>query len=269
MEKGDRIKMKIGIIGHGYVGKAMERFFEYHYDIVLYDPPAGYEATKDDINNCNVSFVCVPTPRGEDGSCDVSMVEEVIEWLDTDIIVIKSTVAVGTTEMLNKKYNKNIVFSPEYIGESTYWTPYNFHKDMKETPFYIFGGDREVCSRVVDLFLPVVGPCKKYSITDSTTAEMAKYLENSFYATKIAFCNEAYDICEVSDVEWNEVRELWLLDPRISDMHTAVFLGNRGFGGKCLPKDTSALVKIAEENGIDAILLKGVLDSNKRIREKK
>ena len=68
------------------------------------------------ITNCNVSFVCVPTPRGEDGSCDVSMVEEVIEWLDTDIIVIKSTVAVGTTEMLNKKYNKNIVFSPEYIG---------------------------------------------------------------------------------------------------------------------------------------------------------
>jgi UDP-glucose 6-dehydrogenase len=70
-------------------------------------------------------------------------------------------------------------------------------------------------------------------------------------------------------VDWNEVRELWLLDPRISDMHTAVFRDDRGFGGKCLPKDTSALVKIAEKNGIDAILLKGVLDSNKRIRDKK
>ena len=269
MEKGDRNRMKIGIIGHGYVGKAMEQFFKDHYELVLYDPPAGYTTTKEDINSCEVSFVCVPTPKDEDGSCDISMVEDTLEWLVTEIIVIKSTVEVGTTEMLNSKYNKSIIFSPEYIGESTYWTPYSFHRDMKETPFYIFGGDKKVCSKVVDLFLPVVGPCKKYSITDSTTAEMAKYLENSFYATKIAFCNEAYDICKTTDVDWNEVRELWLLDPRISDMHTAVFRDDRGFGGKCLPKDTSALVKIAEKNGIDAILLKGVLDSNKRIRVKK
>ena len=92
MEKGDRNRMKIGIIGHGYVGKAMERFFKDHYELVLYDPPAGYTTTKDDINSCDVSFVCVPTPKDEDGSCDISMVEDTLEWLDTEIIVIKSTV---------------------------------------------------------------------------------------------------------------------------------------------------------------------------------
>tara|TARA_R110002020_G_scaffold351859_1_gene565050 strand:- start:8 stop:799 length:792 start_codon:yes stop_codon:yes gene_type:complete len=258
---------KIAIIGHGYVGKAMERFFKEHYETVNYDPPAGYKITKDDVNECYATFVCVPTQKNEDGSCDVSIVEETLEWLDTEIIVIKSTVAVGTTERLSKQYNKEIIFSPEYIGESTYWSPFTFDADMKETPFYIFGGDKDVCSRVVDLYLPVTGPCKRYIISDSTTAEMAKYMENAFYATKIAFCNELYDICKASDVDWNEVRELWLADPRINPMHTAVFKDKRGFGGKCLPKDISALSKIADKVGVQSDLLKGVLSSNSKVRE--
>jgi|ETNmetMinimDraft_2_1059921.scaffolds.fasta_scaffold43865_2 UDPglucose 6-dehydrogenase len=281
---------KIAIIGYGYVGKAMEQFFKDHYEIVVYDPyvnfgkgargndpraitrpnlSSGLQAKKNEVNKCYASFVCVPTPRSEDGSCDVSIVEETLEWLDTEVIVIKSTVEVGTTERLSKQYNRKIVFSPEYVGESTYWTPFNFHTDMKETPFYTFGGDKEECSKVIDLFLPVVGPCKQYNITNSTAAEMAKYMENAFYATKVAFCNELYDICEAVDVDWNEVRELWLSDPRLHRMHTAVFKDNRGFGGKCLPKDIRALVSIAEKNKCNSLLLRGVLSSNDIIRNKK
>ena len=260
---------KIAIIGHGYVGKAMEQFFKDHYELVIYDPFLGYETTEDDVNQCHASFVCVPTPRGEGGSCDVSIVEGVLEWLDTEIIVIKSTVEVGTTKRLSKQYNREIVFSPEYIGESTYWTPFKFHQNMKETPFYTFGGNKETCSKVIDLFLPITGPCKRYITSDSTTAEMAKYMENAFYATKIAFCNELHDICEASDVDWNEVRELWLADPRIHPMHTAVFKDDRGFGGKCLPKDIRALISTAEKNNCNSLLLKGVLSSNDIIRNKK
>jgi UDPglucose 6-dehydrogenase len=199
---------KIAIIGYGYVGKAMKKFFENHYELVIYDPPAGYKTTKDEVNECDVTFVCVPTPKGEDGSCDVSIVEESVRWVDTELIIIKSTVEVGTTKRLSKKFNKDLVFSPEYIGESTYWTPFKFHQNMKETPFYTFGGNKETCSKVIDLFLPVTGPCKRYITTDCTSAEMAKYMENAFYATKIAFCNELYDICKASGVDWNEVREL-------------------------------------------------------------
>ena len=260
---------KIAIIGHGYVGKAMEQFFKDHYELVIYDPFLGYETTEDDVNQCHASFVCVPTPRGEGGSCDVSIVEGVLEWLDTEVIVIKSTVEVGTTERLSKQYNRKIVFSPEYVGESTYWTPFNFHTDMKETPFYIFGGTKKTCSKVIDLFLPVTGPCKRYQITDSLTAEMAKYMENAFYATKVAFCNELYDICKAVGVDWNEVREYWTTDPRLHRMHTAVFKDNRGFGGKCLPKDVNALVSIAEKNKCNSLLLRGVLSSNKKVRNKK
>ena len=258
---------KIALIGHGYVGKAMHKFFEKHYSIVIYDPPSGIKTSKEEVNECDVAFICVPTPPTVDHSCDISIVEESVSWVNTALIVIKSTVAVGTTAMLSKKYNKDIVFSPEYVGESTYWAPFMFHKDMMETPFYTFGGKKETCSKVIDLFLPVTGPCKRYQMTDSTTAEMAKYLENSFYATKVAFCNEAYDICQAVDVDWNEVREYWTSDPRLHRMHTAVFKDDRGFGGKCLPKDTYALVRISEKAGHTPHLLKGVLSSNAEVRD--
>jgi UDPglucose 6-dehydrogenase len=258
---------KIAIIGYGYVGKAIEKFIKNHYKVTIYDPPAGYLTTKEEVNECYATFICVPTPRAKDGGCDISLVEDVIRWLKTELIIIKSTVEVGTTLKLIKKYNKNIVFSPEYVGESIYWSPYKFHRDMEETPFFTFGGEKKTCSKVVDLFLPITGPCKKYNIIDSTTAEMAKYMENSFYATKVAFCNEIYDICNATGVDYNEARELWLSDPRLNPMHTAVFKDNRGFGGKCFPKDISALVKIADKSNTKSILLKSVIESNKHVRK--
>ena len=262
------MKKKIGIIGYGYVGKALHRFFENHYEVFIYDPNLKTSNSKEEINETDIVFISVPTPRSENGQCDISIVEESIKWLGVDVIVIKSTVEIGTTNLLIEKYNKNIVFSPEYIGESTYWSPYDFHTDMKETPFFIFGGESNLCSKVIDIFLPVTGPCKRYIKTDSKSAEMAKYMENSFYATKITFCNEMYDICEKIDVDWNEVRELWLADPRINPMHTAVFKDKRGFSGKCLPKDTSALNYIAKENGLPSLLLNSVLESNKIFLDK-
>ena len=91
---------KIAIIGHGYVGKAMEQFFKDHYELVIYDPFLGYETTEDDVNQCYASFVCVPTPRSEDGSCDVSIVEGVLEWLDTEVEEL-SKLSVG--ELSNRK----------------------------------------------------------------------------------------------------------------------------------------------------------------------
>ena len=260
--------IKIGIIGYGYVGKALHRFFENHYEVKIFDPNVENTNTKEEINQTDIVFISVPTPRGEKGECDISIVKETMSWLDVDLIVIKSTVEIGTTDYLIKKYNKNIVFSPEYIGESTYWSPYDFHTDMKETPFFIFGGEKNVCNKVIDIFLPVTGPCKRYIISDSKTAEMAKYMENSFYATKITFCNEMYDICDSLGIQWNEARELWLADPRINPMHTAVFKEKRGFSGKCLPKDTSALNHIAKSNGLPSVLLSSVLNANQNFLNK-
>lgn len=96
---------------------------------------------------------------------------------------------------------------------------------------------------------------------------MAKYMENSFYAMKITFAYEMACICKAAGLDYNEVRELWLLDPRINPMHTAVFAQNDNpFGGKCLPKDITALASWAEEVlGYSPDLLWEVLESNKRI----
>lgn len=266
LKKGKKMK-SIGIIGGGYVGTAMKKFFEKHYYVLVYDKnPERGGASKDDINSCSLGVISVPTPRGEDGSCDISAVEEVMGWLETPLILLKSTVEVGTTKALKAKHGKRLVFSPEYCGESSYWSPYSFDRDIKETPFFIFGGDKQDTSKMVDLFLPVTGPVKRYIQTDSDSAEMAKYMENSFYALKIAFCYEAAEICRAYGADWNTVRELWLADPRINPMHTAVFAENdRPFGGKCLVKDISAFASLAKKAGYKADLLNEVISTNEKL----
>jgi nucleotide sugar dehydrogenase len=277
---------KVGIVGYGYVGKAMYNFFKDNYETFVYDvefsrKDKGYDyllqnksdgltidviASKDKINECDLAVICVPTPMNEDGTCDISIVEDVVSWVNTPLVLLKSTVSVGTTNYLVEKYNKNIVFSPEYCGESSYWSEYKFHTDIKETPFFIFGGDSDSTSEMVDYFLPITGPTKIYKQTDAKSAEVAKYMENTFYATKIAFCYEVNEMCEHFDVDYNEARELWLLDPRINKMHTAVFKGNeRPWHGKCLPKDLSAFIKSAVAVGYNPELLMEVWNSNERI----
>ena len=264
------IKKKIGIVGYGYVGRAMFKFFERHYDVIFHDPHVDGSSSVEEINLCDLAVVCVPTPTFIDGECaghcDTSIVEHSLAWIETPLILLKSTVPVGFTDRMRVALDKRIVFSPEYCGESSYWTPYKFHADIKETPFFIFGGHHRDTSAMVDYFLPVTGPVKTYRQTTARAAELAKYMENSFYATKIAFCYEFAEIANTLLVDFNEVRELWLLDPRINPMHTAVFHQNqRPFSGKCLPKDLAAICERSEENGYDPKLLREVQNTNERI----
>lgn len=268
-------KRKVAIVGYGYVGKAMYKFFEKHYDMVIYDPgipdPAKIgirTCTKEEVNACDLAVICVPTPTGEGGACDLSIVEDSIRWVNTPLILIKSTVEVGTTERLKKETGKRIVFSPEYCGESAYWSPYAFHTDVKETPWFTFGGDPKDTEEMVYYFMKVVGPTKVYHQTDATTAELAKYVENTFYAMKVTFCYEVAEICERVGVDYNKMREAWLLDPRLNRMHTAVFAESvKPFGGKCFPKDVAALVAASEKFGYNPSLIREILTSNDRIGE--
>ena len=101
----------------------------------------------------------------------------------------------------------------------------------------------------------------------SKEAEIVKYMENTFFATKITYCQEMYDLCERVGADWNTVREGWLADPRINPMHTAVFRNDRGFGGKCLPKDTNAMAEYMRKNGVEPIVLDAVLKKNKEFRK--
>lgn len=262
--------MRIAIIGYGYVGKAMYELFKNHYDVGVYDPYLYNVPNRFDegtVNDSDLAVICVPTPRGENGECNISIVNEVMEWIETPLVLLKSTVEIGTTRNIHNQHGVNIVFSPEYCGESSYWTPYDFHTSVVETPFFIFGGYSDDTSKMVDIFMPVCGPTKKYMQCSFEEAEFTKYMENSFFATKIAYCYEMYEICQETGIDWNTVRELWLLDPRINPMHTSIFHQNDyPFSGKCLPKDTSAIYEFAQKMGYNAKLLKEVLETNERIR---
>lgn len=259
----------VAIIGYGYVGRGMHRLFDRQtaavYDPFAKDIPAGMGTAKADANKCDLAIICVPTLEKKDGSCDTSVVEETVSWLKTPLILIKSTVPPGTTDRLVKKTGKKIAFSPEYLGESSYYTPpwkYPDPREVKMHTWQIFGGEKAATQGIYDIFIRVMGPHVYYAQTEAKTAEMVKYLENSWGAMKVIFFNEWFDICKAHGVDYRDVRELWALDPRTEKMHTAVFVDKRGFGGKCFPKDVSAIIKATEDRGYEPKMMKMVKKRN-------
>ncbi len=249
----------VAIVGVGAVGRAMRGLFP---EAVLYDEPLGLGA-REQVNRCRFAFVCVPTPADASGACDTSIVEGVVRWIESEFIVIRSTVSPGTTERLARTYGKRVVFQPEYgPGE----TPDHPYADVRDIPWMILGGPRPWTVPVCDLHKRVVNSNVVIQQTDATTAELAKYMENAFLAMKVAFCNEFYDLAGAAGVDYNELRELWLLDPRIGRSHTWVHPDDRGFGGKCLPKDLSAVLSTADDLEVPAVLLRAVAESNARLR---
>ena len=254
---------RVAIVGFGHVGNGMRQIFP---EAVIYDKfLPDYSDTRAQINECELGIICVPTPKVElDGSCDVSMVEEVVSWLETPLILIKSTVPPRTTERLRQKYRKRIVVSPEYFGESSYWLPEAF--SPRGWPYLILGGERKDTGAILSIFTPVLGPDKIYRQTDSRTAELTKFMENAWLACQITFANEFAAIANTFEVDYSELRELWGLDPRVSRWHTLVFPEKPGFGGKCLPKDLQAIIAEAGNAGYDARFLEEVWQSNIRFQ---
>ena len=241
--------MAIGIVGYGVVGKALAKLFGYEsesVDVRVYDKfleGMNSAQCKDAIQACELVFVSVPTPRASDGSCDVTAVEEVVSWVDPPMC-FKSTVPPGTVDRLVAATGKRICFSPEYVGESR-WHPW---KGIESHGFVIVGGEKALCDLVVRTYQQFLGPLVRYYMTDAKTAELCKYMENTFLATKVAFVNQFYDLALAYGVNFNELRELWLADERVGRSHTIV-TEERGYRGRCLPKDMSAIIQAAKRVG--------------------
>jgi nucleotide sugar dehydrogenase len=276
----------IGVIGCGFVGKAIVEYFKTHFNVVARD--VSYEQmfthvdgrieskfmsvedknNYDRINSCDLVVVCVPTEMQKDGKVDISIVEEMVSKLtNADLILIKSTVPPGTTDYLSKKYSMPLAFSPEFLGESSYathwWKGYAHPTDLTKHSFIIFGGERFIVSDIVEFFKVISGPSCKYMCTDAKTAEFVKYFENIAGAMKVAFCNEMYEAANVFGIDYNEARELFLLDNRFFDPnHTLVFKDKRGFSGKCYPKDLIGFIRALESSGYVSKLLRGIWNRN-------
>lgn len=248
--------MKVGIIGLGHVGTAMHNLFK---EAFVYDKFKNI-GTMDDINNCDAAFICVPTPMNENGSCDTTAVDDVLSWCNCKVLIIRSTVRVGYTREMAKKLHKNIVFQPEYYGETTAHPFAN----LTERNWLSFGGAPEAIDLAIEVYKTVINSNVKIYQASSDEVELAKYMENAFLATKVIFINEMYDICEKLGLNYNQVREIWTADPRIGTSHTFIYKDNRGYGGSCLPKDISELHTLEIKNGLDDTLINAVIEKNKK-----
>lgn len=254
--------MKTAIIGYGYVGKSVKNLFP---DSLIYDPnQKELSSSKEEVNSCDAAFVCVPTNMLQDGSCDTSIVEESVAWLKTSLVIIRSTVKPGTTNKLIKKYpGKNIIFQPEFVGE-TVAHPMN---NQRETNFVIFGGSTENCSKALDLYKQAYNASVKTYFLPPLEAELVKYFVNTSIASKVTLVNEFYNICQNLGANYDLVREGFLMDHRQSRYFSFIYPGKRGFDGKCIPKDVNALAKTSEEAGYLPEFIQDILKNNQRFHK--
>ena len=261
----------IGIIGQGFVGNAVYQKFKDYYDILTYDlDESKSNSTLNQISEkCETIFICLPTPMDEDGRCNVSIVELELVGLNTHNtnnkknIVIKSTISPGTTERWNRQYkNLNIIFNPEFLTER------NAVKDYENQSRIILGGPRPATTEIKQIFSKVF-PLAHIIKTDSTHAEMVKYLTNSFLATKVSFANEMYEICEGVGVDYDKVIEYATQDERLGNSHWNVPGpdGDFGYGGHCFPKDVKALITVAKDMDIIPLMLSATDFKNNNVRK--
>lgn len=268
-------KEKIGIIGYGVVGQGIGKLFGEAIIDDINTHQHSEKEFKDLFQQTKFIVVSVPTPSREDGSCDISAVADALKRIAAikyeGIVLIKSTIVPGEIEKFLQKYSKlRLVISPEFIGESKYFTPfwkYPDPEDIRSHTWQIFGGKKKDTSLCVDLFKKKMSVDTAFIQTDIMTAALTKYMENCFFATKVTFCNEWYDIAKQYGVDYNELRECWLADPRINRNHTLVFPDDRGYGGRCFPKDVKAMIADLKDRGFNSNLLKAVNLVNKKIRK--
>lgn len=263
----------IGIIGQGFVGNAVYQKFNDFYEVLTYDLDKDKcnSTLEDLIFKCETIFVCLPTPMSKDGSCDISILNQALSNIDLIVdnletrrnIIIKSTVPPGTTENLNREYSTlNIVFNPEFLTER------NAVKDFENQNRIILGGPRPTTTEIKTIFSKVF-PKAHVIKTDSTHAEMVKYVTNTFLATKISFANEIYQLCDKLNIDYDKVVEYATLDNRLGESHWGVpgHDGDLGFGGHCFPKDLAALLHLSNRYGTVNEVLKATQLTNDKLRK--
>jgi UDPglucose 6-dehydrogenase len=260
--------MKIGIVGQGFVGTAVREGFKNYFDIETFDiiKDSSCNSLSELSNLSDVIFVCLPTPMEITGECHLDIVENTLLGLDViekcKTVVVKSTIPPGTTKKWNKKFkNLQIVFNPEFLTEA------NSIDDFKNQTRIIIGGPKRASSKVRRIFTKAF-PKVKIIKTDSTYAEMVKYVTNTFLATKVSFANEMYQICEKLDIDYDKVVEYATHDERLGYSHWNVPGpdGDFGYGGHCFPKDIGALISLAHDLNVRPRMLTATECKNNDVR---
>ena len=263
--------MFVGIIGGGFVGKALKLLECVDLDILVYDLNKDLCVPKDikinDLLKCDLIFLCLPTPMNPNGSCNIDIVCNVVKNLRElkykGYIICKSTVPVNTCD------NLNINFCPEFLTEK------NYKYDFINTSEWMLGLLNKCDLKLKELFSKMINiayknrkiKSNKIIYLKNNEAEMVKLFKNSYLATKVSFCNEMYEYCEKKNINYNTVRNNVILDTRIGESHTLVpgHDNKFGFGGTCLVKDINNLKYDMELNNNNCLILKSVIKRNDTI----
>lgn len=257
---------KVALIGNGYLGQAYEKVFP---EALIYDEPkelyAGettLEAGRMAVNACDIGIVMVPTDYMESGQLDTSIVEGVVDWLDTETILIKSALQPGTTDRLVGKTGKNIAVSVEYIGEGNYWQPphrYPHPQDPKQHQLLVIGGEEPARTRAAEVLWEQMSPDIRIHLVTALEAEITKMAENTYGALKVTWANVLRDICDKYEANFISVHQAWSEDGRVDPMHTRSLAHKRGWNSKCYDKDVRAFAKLSGSK-----LLEGLVEDNER-----
>lgn len=266
-----KLHLNLGIIGHGFVGKATEYGFNTNMvNKYIVDPL--YKTTVKSMYEMftpDVVFIAVPTPMGDDGSIDSRIIESVFHDLakheDRPIAVIKSTITPEVIQKLEKIYPR-IVYNPEFLTER------NANEDFVNAEFLILGGrNKQDLIDIAEMYsqFSQCRPCPVFYV-DLEAASMVKYTLNCFMATKVLFFNQIHSIYEASGTQtpWEDFINIMKADSRVGHTHMSVPGpdGRFGYGGACFPKDTSALVRYSKNVNQPFTSLEEVVRANQKIR---
>ena len=260
-------KFKVGVIGNGFVGEAISFAFSSVSEMYVYDKdPLKSLDDLESVHTCDFVFICVPTPMFKDGSQDLSYVESTFEKATSKpLYILKSTVLPGTTEAISEKFkNFKIIFSPEFLTERS------AKLDMLTQSRIILGGEISLTETAKKLFVKRF-KSKNIIQTDSKTAELIKYMNNTFFATKVSIMNEFKLICDKIGANWEDALSGFVSDGRVGDSHLNVpgHDGMLGYGGTCFPKDVNAFLSFAKKHEIKINTIEGGWETNLKVRLEK
>ena len=271
----------IGIIGRGFVGSAVAHGFSegvgYNAIIRIYDkdPSKSLNSLEDVVNKSDFIFVSVPTPSNEDGTINIEILNSCISEINeihskkkhsNPIVLIRSTILPGTSLKIQNIFpDMRIVFNPEFLTERSA----NF--DFISQTRFVLGGDEKNVTEVSKLYRDRFGSSIAIIETDFQSAELIKYVCNTYFATKVSFLNEMKRISDKVDANWDDVIEGFLRDGRIGSSHSQVPGpdGKFGFGGSCFPKDIQAMISFSKEIGVYTNVLNGAWQTNLEVRPEK
>ena len=269
------LKQKIGVVGNGFVGGAVKFGFSPQTgcdaEVRVYDksPEKSTHTLEETVNKSDFIFLSVPTPSNPDGSMHLGILESALQDIQlvnkrkNNIILIRSTITPGTTTKLCKKFKKlNIVFNPEFLTERS--AKFDFINQSR----FILGGRKRNTARVAELYKWRFGDSVPCIESNFETAEMVKYMNNCFFATKVSFMNEMKQIADKVNIDWDLAVEGFVRDGRVGHSHLAVPGpdGRFGFGGSCFPKDVQAMIDFGNQLGLNMNTLKGVWETNLEVR---